>query len=180
MFPYRYAPGAEVSGAAMTAIFNHYRREAVISSVRAHNMDELDPETWYPVDDFINLLKDWMEQPNSMTNLVSVGMAIIYHIEPSDEVQDLDAVQKLLLLGDFHTAHHRGSGVGSYTVRQVADRHIEFVENTVWPDDMIYGYLYGAAQRYLDHGSYFTLRYDDQHKRQDFGGDSTLFHLTWE
>jgi hypothetical protein len=180
MYPYRYAPQAEITGAAMTAIFNHYRREAVISSVKAHHMEDLEPETWYSVDDFIKLLSDWMTRPNSMTNLVSVGMAMIYHIEPSDDVQDLDAIQKLLRLGDFHMEHHRGSGVGKYNAQQVGEKHIEFIEDTVWPDDMIYGYLYGAAQRYLEHGTYFTLSYDSEHKRQDFGGNSTLFHLTWE
>ncbi len=180
MFPYRYAPGAEVSGAAMTAIFNHYRRDAVISSVKAHHMDDLDPESWYPVDEFINLLKEWMNRPNAMTNLVSVGMAIIYHIEPGEDFENLDTVQKLLQLGDIHSAQHRKGSPGKYVVKQLDDKHIQYWENTVWPDDMVYGYLYGAAQRYLDHGTYFTLKYDDEHKRQDFGGDSTIFHLTWE
>jgi len=180
MYPYRYAPGAEVTGAVMTAIFNHYRREAVISSVKAHHMDDLDPEGWYAVDEFIHLLKDWMRHPNSMTNLVSVGMAIIYHIEESGEPYGPEPLDNLLRLGDLHLAHHRYGEVGAYTVTQVGEKHIQFLEDMVWPDDMIYGYLYGAAQRYLERGTYLTLSYDPKHKRQEFGGDSTIFHLIWE
>jgi len=180
VYPYRYAPGAEVSGAVMSAIFNHYRRDEVINSLRKHHLDYFEPDQWYLVDQFINLLAECSQQPSFSSNLISVGMPMIYHIEPADEIFSLSSLEKLLMLGDLHMSQHRNGDAGGYTVTQLADQAIRYTENTVWPDDMIYGYLYGAAKRFLEPGTHFILRYADQHDRQEMGGQSTTLDLTWE
>ena len=58
-YPYRYAPDGEVLGAGISAIFNHRRRNEVLDSLVYHGADYLDPETWYPVDKFINIFTEW-------------------------------------------------------------------------------------------------------------------------
>lgn len=179
-FPYRYAPGVEVSGTVMSAIFNHYRRDEVLESLQKHHLDYFDADQWYPVDQFLRLLNEWSHMPSFMTNLISVGMAMIYHLDVPDEIERLDPVAKLCLLGDLHTTAHRHGDAGHYAVEQVANRVIRYTENMVWPDDMIYGYIYGAAQHFLGQGIHFTLRYLDGHQHQNDGGDSTLLELAWE
>lgn len=179
-YPYRFAPGVEVSGAIMSAIFNHYRRDDVLASLQAHGLDYFDPDQWYAVDQFINLLAEWSHMPAFSTNLVSVGMAMIYHIDLPDAIERLSDFDKMLKLGDLHIAQHRNGDVGSYTVKAVSPRMISYRQNTVWPDDLIYGYIYGAAQRYIGHTSFFTLRYAENHQRQDMGGKSTILELTLE
>lgn len=179
-YPYRYAPDAEVSGAVMISLFNHYRRDDVIDSLQRHGLDNLDAERWYSVDPFIRLLDEWSKMPSFSTNLISVGMAMIYHLEPPEDTSGLSPVEKLLMLGEMHMAHHRNGDAGSYTIRQLNDKTIRYIENTIWPDDMIYGYIYGAAQRYLGQGNRFTLRYMAGTQRQDMGGTETTLDLSWD
>lgn len=178
-YPYRYSLGATVSGAIMSAIFNHYRREDVIDSLRAHNLDSFDAEGWYPVDQFIDLLAEWAREGAAMTNYVSVGMAMIYHLDLPDEIEDLSSIEKLRRLGEFFMARHSGPGTGQFTAK-AHETTITYTESTVWPDDIIYGYIYGAAQRYLGRGTHFVLRYAEGHQRQEMGGASTVLHLDWE
>ncbi len=179
-YPYRHAPGTEVSGAVMSAIFNHYQRDDVIESLQKHGLDYFEADQWYPVDQFINLLAEWSESPAFSTNLVSIGMAMTYHIELPDEIEALSGLEKLMLLGDMHMGQHRSGDAGCYRVERIGESAIRYTENTVWPDDMIYGYIYGAARRYLDRGVHFSVRYVKDAERQDTGGGSTTFDLIWE
>ncbi len=177
IYPYRYAPHAQVLGAGMSAIFNHYRREAVLASLKTHGLDYLEPDEWYEVDKFIEVFAEWHHLPAFTTNYVSVGMALIYHMEALDELDAVDPLQKLLLLGDLHVAQHRAGEVGRYKVTQLTERHIVYEENMVWPDDLIYGYIYGATQHILRDQTSFVVTYDEKHQRQEYGGQSTLIHL---
>ncbi|MBK8022785.1 MAG: hypothetical protein IPK19_15460 [Chloroflexi bacterium] len=180
IYPYRYAPNAEVSGVAMSAIFNHARREEVLDSLQRFGLEYLEPDQWYPVDQFINMFAEWFQSPAVSTNLISVGMAMIYHMELPEIAEKESSIDKLLLLGDLHSLYHRNGDVGGYSVEMVSPNTIRFTENIIWPDDMIYGYLYGAAQHFFGRGVHFVLRYADDHVRQEMGGETTVFELTWE
>ncbi len=177
-YPYRYAPGCDVLGAGISAIFNHRRRNEVLDSLSYHKADDLDPNTWYPVDKFIDIFAEWIEMPGGNDNVVSVGMAMIYHLELPPAMERLKSVDKLLALGDLHLSHHRGD-IGRYQIQLDGQRHIVITENTIWPDGMIYGFVYGAAQHFFPERTPFTLSFDTQQPRQDEGGEFSTLHLTW-
>lgn len=180
-YPYRYAPDAEVLGAAASALINHMNRDAVEASLKAHGLDDLKLDEWYPVDKIINLFKDWMDNDPSgvSSNLVSVGLAIIENMVLPPEMEAVSQRDKLLMVGTLHELQHRGGDPGGYEIIEVGPQHIQYNTNTVYPDDMIYGYVYGIARRYLDKGTRFTVRYDPDAPRQDKGGEQTILHLTW-
>lgn len=178
-YPYHYAPDAEVLGAGITAIFNHYRREDVLDSIQKHQMDNLDPDRWYPIDPFLNILSEWRGADSGDTSIISVGMALIYHIELPLEMEKLPASEILMHLGTLFLSQHRGD-VGVFQAERLGERHIRYVETLVWPDDMMYGYIYGAAKHFLHFGTHFTLAYDETIQRQELGGNRTVMHLTWE
>lgn len=178
-YPYRYASSAEVHGAAIIPVYNHLRRDEVLESVRGHHLEDIAEDGWYPIDEIIDLFVDWFQMESAMTNMVSVGLALIYHMEMPPAMEDLDTIDKLLALGELHMLYHRNGDVGSYQVEWVGENHIVYTEDTIWPDDLIYGYIYGAAQRFLPKDVHFILRYDDTVVRQEMGGDYTVFHLTW-
>lgn len=177
-YPYRKEPDLEITGAAMTALYNNFQQTEVLEAAGVQQPGELDPDAYYSADEFTDLLAGWLATPGAVTNLVSIGMAMIYHMEMPDEMLDAAPEEKLLMLGELHMQHHRGAGAGGYAAEMVEDKHIVYRQNTVWPDDMIYGYIYGAAQRFLTRR--FVLRYGDEEKRQELGGDTTVLHLTWE
>lgn len=178
-YPYRYVPKAEVLGATMSAIFNNYRRDEVLDSLKKHGAHELDADKWYPVDLFIDIFKEWLAVPGASSNVISVGMALVYHIDLPDELENASPIEKLMKLGELHVNQHRHGNVGTYQVERLSDKHLVYTENMVWPDDLIYGYLYGACMRYLGQDKSFTLSYDATH-RQDMGENATIFHLVWD
>lgn len=181
-YPYRYAPGAEVLGQAASAIFNHMLGDEVMDSLRKHGVDQLKPDEWYPVDKFIEVFADWFRNPENTSNqLVSVGMAIIDNAMLPPEMESAPLVQKLMLLGALHDINHRGTGdPGRYIIEQVGEKHLKYTTNTPYPDDMIYGYIYGVAKRFLPRGTRFTVSYDPDIPRQHEGGTHTVFHLKWD
>ncbi len=181
-YPYRYAPGAEVLGQAASAIFNHMLGDEVMDSLRKHGVDQLKPDEWYPVDKFIEVFADWFKNPENTSNqLVSVGMAIIHNAVLPPEMESAPLIDKLILLGKLHDINHRGSGdPGRYVIEQLGEKHLKYTTNTPYPDDMIYGYIYGVAKRFLPRGTHFTVSYDPDVPRQHEGGTHTVFHLRWD
>lgn len=180
-YPYRYVPGVEVLGAAASAIFNHLLGDEVMESLRKHGVDQLQPDQWYSVDKFIEVFADWFRNPSNTSNqLVSVGMAIIDNAVLPPEMETAPLEQKLFLLGALHQINHRNGDPGSYQIEQVGEKHIKYTTNTPYPDDMIYGYIYGVARRFLPRGTRFTVSYDTTVRRQHEGGTHTVYHLKWD
>jgi len=180
-YPYRYAPDCKVIGAAASALVNHMNRDAVIDSLETHGLVEIEPEAWYPADKFVNVFKDWIESDPSgvSSNLVSVGLAIIENMVLPPDMETMSQREKLLMVGTLHELQHSGGDPGGYEIFEVGPQHIQYNTNTIYPDDMIYGYIYGIARRYLDSGTRFTVRYDPDVPRQEKGGTQTIIHLTW-
>jgi hypothetical protein len=108
-------------------------------------------------------------------------MAIIDNAVLPPEMETAPLVQKLMLLSALHDINHRGTGdPGRYIVEQVGEKHLKYTTNTPYPDDMIYGYIYGVAKRFLPRGTHFTVTYDPEVPRQHEGGTHTIFHLKWD
>lgn len=178
-YPYRHTNGAEVLGQSASAIFNNMRREEVLESLEKHGVANLKPDEWYPVDKFVDAMADWYNNPNTTINLVSVGMAIIENAPMPSEVADMSPLEQLSLISMIHDQSHRNGDAGKYVMVQVSDNHVKITSNTPYPDDMIYGYIYGICRRFLAPKGYrFMLRYDDVITQHD-GHDCTVFHVTW-
>lgn len=150
----RYTNGADVLGQSANAIFNHMRKDDVIESLTKHGLSELQAEEWYPVDGFVDVMAEWYQNPNTTDNLVSVGMAIIDNALLPAEVDDMSPLEQLSLISMIHDQSHRNGDVGQHIINQVADNHIQITSNTPYPDDMIYGYIYGICKRYLQPKGY--------------------------
>ncbi|MEM6281293.1 MAG: hypothetical protein AAF787_03795 [Chloroflexota bacterium] len=177
-YPYRYASGIEIIGATASAIFNHTQSNEVMDSLREHGVDHLQPDAYYPVDRFIDVFADWYRTgDNLMMNLVSVGMAVIENAELPPDVEDWPLMQQLALPKILHEMSHRPAQPGQIDMEIVSDAHIIFTENTVWPDDVIYGLIYGVAQHFLARGYHFYAEYDETVPRMEDGGDQTVIHL---
>ncbi|NDJ55219.1 MAG: hypothetical protein GYB68_19275, partial [Chloroflexi bacterium] len=149
-YPYRYAPHAEVLGAAASATVNHLRRAEVLPSLEKHGLLDIQAEEWYPVDKFVHVFEEWYASHTSvMADLVSVGMAIIDNMVLPPNLDALATIDKLMLIGQLHDMQHRGGDPGGYKIELLDDYHIRYTEDTVYPDHMIYGYIYGIARRFL-------------------------------
>lgn len=176
-YPYRYTNGAEVLGQSASAIFNNIRRDDVIESLKKHGVAQLEPDQWYPVDKFVDVMAEWYQNSSTTDNLVSVGMAIIENAPLPPEVNQQSPIEQLSLISMIHDQSHRNGDVGKHIIEQVNSEHIKITSNTPYPDDMIYGYIYGICKRFLVPNGYrFTLKYDDA--KQHNGDKYTIYHIT--
>ncbi len=48
-----------------------------------------------------------------------------------------------------------------------------------YPDDLVYGVVFGFARRLLPPDVYFTVYYDAALPRRDEGGIETVIHVEW-
>ena len=121
-----------------------------------------------------------------MLNMVSVGIAVIEHAPLPPEADDFPLLKQLSLVKSINQRSYRSTdggdtdAAGHFEVEQLGDRHIKYIGNSIWPDDLMYGYVYGLARRFLGEENSFVLKYDEDIPRQSEGGDRTVMHLTWE
>ncbi|MEL6269441.1 MAG: hypothetical protein AAFV33_08415 [Chloroflexota bacterium] len=177
-YPYHNAPNIEIIGATASAIFNHTLSHAVMDSLREHGVDQMQPDQYYPVDKFVKVFADWYQTgDNLMMNLVSVGMAVVDNAQLPADVDDWPLMQQLALPKIIQETSYRPHPPGAINMEVVGDDHIIFTEDTVWPDDVIYGLIYGVAQHFLAPDYHFYVEYDPDVVRMEDGGDKTVIHL---
>jgi hypothetical protein len=146
-----------ISGQAMQAIVQSIE----FDSIRPH-MEEMfqayglppiiDPNQWYP----LQLYYDITKRLNS-DELISIGVRFINAAIFPPEIDSIQRAIELLM-----ATHHlnlknvpEGDGYSDYHF----DAHrITFRENTTFPHDLMYGYIYGLVQRYKKNGESPVVR----------------------
>lgn len=176
-YPYRYAPNGEVHGSGLRALVHHLRNSATLPVIKAHGFDQIDPEEWYPVDSVIEVFVAWNNAPGGMENLISIGMSIIDLAEHPPEVAKAPLMDQLKMVDAMHKATHRGD-VGGWHIEQLSPTCVRYTTDAIWPDDLLYGFLYALARKALDR--HFVLEYDPENPNRDFGGENTVMLLHWE
>jgi hypothetical protein len=181
-YPYRYAPDAELIGAAASSLLYSLRRDDMMPLLKKHNLDDIQDGQWYPVNRFVNLFKEMIERSEGdiVSNLVSIGVIAIDRIIVPPGVGDLPYDQILMMVGQLYAMQHRNGDAGTYQIERVGEKHIKYACNSVYPDHLMYGYVYGVAKRFMPSGTQFRVAYDEEASRQDDGGDVTIVHLTWK
>lgn len=168
-------PNIEVLGINMLALINNLQANEIQPLLEAHNLTNIDPDTWYPAKRWLELFNDAMQRPGSMGNLVAVGMAVATNLPLPPNMQDLESV--LSAWDDLYHMQHRGGDIGYVALEKRSDKHFVSIHNHLYPDDFNYGLAYGFAKRLLPPGTGFTVKYDDDEPRQDEGGERTLIHI---
>lgn len=92
-YPYRYAPDCLLLGQIGQSILNNLVKDSIVHIVKKHELDDLKPEEYYPVDNFINALADIANETKNATNLVAVGIAVISNM-PLPDMNEWSLEQK--------------------------------------------------------------------------------------
>jgi hypothetical protein len=179
-----FDPVSEVIGQAMLGFIRCAKYGEIYPFLEKHGLTNIDPDRWYLVQTWLDVLSDLAEaRPNqAMSDFVSVGMAIA-EVAPMSPVYDDgmpfgDAM--VASSGGGYLRGHRGGDVGGHSAKKIDDNHIIVTTRTPYPDDVVYGVLYGMARRYLPDDASFTVKYDTETLRRDHGGEVTIFHIAWQ
>lgn len=116
-----------------------------------------------------------------MFDFVAVGMAAVDRYDLPAHIAVMSIEEFFLnVMPTLVGRQYRNGTPTRISVEKVAENHLLIRTATAYPDDTAYGFVYGFARRFTPKGGQFTLMYDENHPRHDFGGENTLMHLTWK
>jgi hypothetical protein len=173
-------PNIEVTGQQAIAYVNNIRSTEIRPALTKYGLATINPTAWYPLQNLLNVLSDLSEKPDWSSNFVSIGMAMADTAPLPDE--DAPVEEFLLRINGAYQAVHRGGETGMFEVQKVDEQHFQLINEikTAYPDDVVYGLVYGLVRRILPKGTTITVRYDESSgPRRDNGGDFTVLDILW-
>ncbi len=175
-------PQLEVIGSSILGIVNNSHREEIQPIIEKHRLNEIDPEQWYPLTQFLAVLEEIAAAPGGMLNLVAVGMAQIDNLVYTmpQELKGAPLITFINLWDSLYHQIHRNGEIGSVTAEQVTPTFIRTTHNHFYPDDLAYGVAYGMAKHFLPPKTHFTVSYDPNTPHIDIGGDITIIDIKWD
>ncbi len=179
---FRCDPNLEVIGQQAIAFFNNARSAEIRPVLTKYGLANIDPGAWYPLQSLLDVLSDLSEEPDWSANFVSIGMALAETADLPPESQGAPVEEFLMRLDAGYQAWHRGGDTGMFEVQKLAEGHFQLVNEitTAYPDDMVYGLVYGFVRRLLPQGASLTVRYNESGgPRRDLGGDFTVLDISW-
>ena len=170
-------PNVEVSGRNVLAILENMQAEDIRPYAEKYGLTEIDPQQWYPAQDWLSLMNDLAQNTNFMQNIVAIGMAVAenVHLPPN-----MDCFIKFLnMWDDIYHMQHRGGEIGNHHVKKIDDSYYEVSFTDIYPDLLSYGIAHGFARRLLPKGTFVKIWYDENVRRQDENDELTVMYLQW-
>lgn len=174
-------PGMEVAGASLLSFINSLMADELAPLVKKYGFQNIAADKWYSMQDYLDFLYELTQQPNLVSNLVSIGMSIAEygHMPPGMEHPTFEQIVESW--DEHYQANYRNGDAGHKHATKVGPNHYKIVlDKTVVPDNLEYGVLYGFAKRFLPPGTYFTVWFDEDVLRMDEGGEQTVLNVEWE
>ncbi len=176
-------PNVEVYGGGMQMFLLNLNAAEIAPYLEKHGLSNFQPDAWYPLERFLNVLNDLAATSNVMSNYVAIGMAATkVDIEsfPPEMLERMSLEDILASFGDLYVQQFRGGDVGGISTERIADQHYQVIYREVpLPDHFLYGSVYAVA-RAFSKGSDFSVWYDTDIQRMDEGGTQTIIHVQWE
>jgi len=175
-----FDPDTKVIGALLEAFFHCAQQDEIQPYLRTHDLTDVQPEEWYLLQPWLDVMSEIRTSANNaMFNFVSIGMEVAERIQLPPEWDDIPFEEVLLALDEAHRSGHQGDA-GGYEAEVVEERHVVMRSQTPYPDDFVYGFIYGLARRLLPEGSQYTVYYDPDILRREESGEATVLHVTYK
>lgn len=176
-----FDPEAEISGQTALSLITNIMHSDIAGILKRHQLEQIDPEAWYPIQSVLDVLSDISEGTNGSANLVSLGMAsakTVYENFPQ-EIRDLSLVDFLSNYNDLMRQVDGSRGDSNEIVfEQLNPHHMTVSFRVPYPDDVFYGFFYGMVRYFRPLGKGFSVKYDENKPRREEGGNSTTLHIT--
>ncbi len=172
-------PEAEIRGSAAISLVDNLRAEEITPFLQQFGFEDVHADAWYSANTFLELLNELGQKENLSPNYVAIGMRAAETAYMPPELENSSLSEILLGWNEHYHANHRGADIGNKITSKVDDQHYQISMDSIYPDDLEYGMLYGFARRFLPQGTHFTVWYDKDVRRMDEGGDRTIIHISW-
>jgi hypothetical protein len=177
MTRYTCDPALELNGHSAAALIRSITRENYMTVLKAHGLDSIQSNQWYRMQSLLDVLAEIGEQSSGIMDLVSIGMAAGDGSILPKEVLALPPQKLLEQYAAVFPTRHRGGDPGWITVEHPDASTTRITSNTVYPDDLFYGLMYGLLRRVAKPNDEFVLHYGDQ---KDRGAPATIIDVEWK
>lgn len=175
------SPETEVIGQVMLSYINNIQAEEIRPLLEKNDLMNVEPDKWYPLRPWLNLINEMATQPNFTSNMVAVGMKVAEYAIMPPEMKNVTLEQMLEGWNTHFHVNHRNGEIGQITTEKVNDKHYRMIHQHIYPDDLNYGLAYGFARTFLPQGTRFRVWYEDNEHRLDNGeSDKTVICVSWE
>lgn len=177
---YTCEPGLELNGQTARSLLENLNQDLMRPFLDAHGLDEVDPDAWYPLQDVLNVMNDIEAAGNATGSFVAIGVKAAELSPLPPEMEAMGFEQFMLIYADVYQQRHRNGYPGELVIESIDSNHILIHFNVPYPDDVMYGLIFGYARRLMSARGFFTVYYDEDVPTREQGGDETLIHATWE
>ena len=145
-----------------------------------NGLGNVDPDKWYPMQKLVDVFNELARAKSGvMMDFVSIGTKMGEDLQPPPELQDMTYLDLIRGLEQTYAYHNRGTDIGYIRGEVVSDNQVTVHYRCPFPDDLLYGSLWGCSKKFLPDGTHFVVKYDDRAKRMEDGGAETIIHVTW-
>lgn len=142
-------PEALVVGQAVIAFSENLMAERITHLLPKHGFADIDPEAWYPHQNWMDLLKDIEDEADdASTTFVAFGRKVVETAVMPPELKTVEDV-----LNALHAIHHLNlrniPEEEGYHLEKLGPKHYYVHHNTPNPEDVIYGFIWGLAARFV-------------------------------
>jgi hypothetical protein len=178
---YTCDPAIELNGQTTNAFLSSLLTDEYMPVLEKHGFTHIDIEQWYPLHKVLAVVQEIHDGNNSMSRLISLGMAAANNIELPPEVLALSPIEFLKLYEKLYPTRHRNGEPGTVQVT-VVDANTALItlgSDVPYPDDLMYGVFYAYAQRLTPRDSHSMLKYiENGQPRREFGGTQTVIQAS--
>lgn len=134
-------PGAEMVGQSIADWTDNLEKEITDPVFQKHGLHNIDPDAWYSLEIVVDLYQEMLQSSGGGMALVAMGKA---SAGPVQEIFKFKSYQEFLdgAGKPFRAAIRNIPDEYGLTVVQKGEKHYEITNNSVVPNDMIYGYLW--------------------------------------
>ncbi len=176
-------PNANILGIAIKAFVESILYEDIkpffetMMRENGYASPEIQDMEWYPLQMILDMDKKIAASPGGSTLLVSIGTKVI---ETALLPPEIDSIAKCItLLRDISDMNLQNvpSHI-NYRDIVIEDRRVSFVDATVFPHDLVYGYVFGLARRFKNPGT-FPVVHRTYLDETNPDADGATYEIVW-
>lgn len=172
---------AKALGQSYLGFINCINKEDIQPYLEKHNLSTIEPDKWYPLQSWLDVLSDIANSDNSMMNFVAIGTQIAQEA-PFPPVFDQLPISEVLKSGnESYNMQHQGNA-GEVTVEVISDNAVRITCKTPYPGNLLYGTYYGIVKRFASKDMKFTIQFDPETPTplNNESRDLDIFNISWK
>ena len=151
-------PGQEIIGQIAMSNFQSVMSSEIQPLLEKHGLVDVRPDQWILHQKVMDLYRDIESgKTNIADNLVAIGKKGADNIVLPPEVNTLDILLGALNLTYQMNVRPVAEGEG-YIPKRMGDGHYHVITNSPYPQDLMYGFLWGLVNRLRPQNAAFTVR----------------------